>query len=76
MEADSKNIKSYIKQVVEKSIKKGLNTHELQILAPMYKGENGIDNLNLLMQELFNPKSEDKNLYRVLIETIYPISPL
>ena len=33
---------------------------DLQILAPMYKGENGIDNLNLLMQNLFNPKSEDK----------------
>lgn len=60
LEADSKNIKNYIKQVVEKSIKKGLNTHELQILAPMYKGENGIDNLNLLMQELFNPKDEKK----------------
>lgn len=60
LEADSKNIKNYIKQVVEKSIKKGLNTHELQILAPMYKGENGIDNLNLLMQELFNPKDENK----------------
>lgn len=60
LEADSKNIKNYIKQVVEKSIKKGLNTHELQILAPMYKGENGIDNLNLLMQELFNPKDESK----------------
>lgn len=60
LEADSKNIKNYIKQVVEKSIKKGLNMHELQILAPMYKGENGIDNLNLLMQELFNPKDEKK----------------
>lgn len=58
--SDSKNIKNYIKQVVEKSIEKGLKDKDLQILAPMYKGENGIDNLNLLMQNLFNPKSEDK----------------
>ena len=58
--SDSKNIRNYIKQVVEKSIEKGLKDKDLQILAPMYKGENGIDNLNLLMQNLFNPKSEDK----------------
>ena len=57
---ESKNIKSYIKQVVEKSLEKGLKDKDLQILAPMYKGENGIDNLNLLMQNLFNPKSNDK----------------
>ena len=60
LNADSKNIKSFIKQVVLKSIEKGLKERDLQILAPMYKGENGIDNLNLIMQELFNPKSDDK----------------
>jgi exodeoxyribonuclease V alpha subunit len=26
----------------------------------MYKGENGIDNLNLIMQDFFNPKDESK----------------
>ena len=26
----------------------------------MYKGENGIDNLNVLLQELFNPRSKEK----------------
>ena len=36
----------------------------LTINAPMYKGENGIDNLNLALQELFNPKKETlKELY-------------
>ena len=33
---------------------------DIQILAPMYKGENGIDNLNVLLQELFNPRSKEK----------------
>ena len=72
LEANSLNIKNYIKQVVLKSIEKGLKDKDLQILAPMYKGENGIDNLNLLMQELFNPKDDSKKeitinhtLYRV-----------
>ena len=29
---------------------------DIQVLAPMYKGENGIDNLNKVLQEIFNPK--------------------
>lgn len=61
LECDSKVLKTYLKEVVKKSISKGLKPNELQILAPMYKGENGIDNLNILMQELFNPKSDKKN---------------
>lgn len=27
----------------------------------MYKSQNGIDNLNKMLQEIFNPKSNDKN---------------
>lgn len=33
---------------------------EFQILVPMYKGINGIDNLNKYLQEIFNPKSKSK----------------
>jgi hypothetical protein len=29
-------------------------------MAPMYKGENGIDRLNQDLQEVFNPKSKEK----------------
>ena len=46
------------------SKEKGLNEEDIQILAPMYKGENGIDNLNILLQELFNPKSSKKEELR------------
>ena len=42
------------------SKEKGLNEEDIQILAPMYKGENGIDNLNIILQELFNPKQKEK----------------
>ena len=31
-----------------------------QVLAPMYKTENGIDNINIRLQELFNKKSTSK----------------
>ncbi len=52
---NSKNIKDLIREIVLKGIEKGFNENNLQILAPMYKGENGIDNLNLMLESIFNP---------------------
>ena len=37
---------------------------DFQVLVPMYKGINGIDNLNAILQGIFNPKSEKKNEYK------------
>ena len=36
------------------------NDQALQILAPMYKGINGIDNINISLQNVFNPESKSK----------------
>ncbi len=36
---------------------KDISIYDLQILAPMYKGENGIDNLNIYCQNLLNDKT-------------------
>ena len=58
--ANNDNIVSVIREVVSKAIKKGYTDREMQILAPMYKGSNGIDNLNNVLQELFNPSSDAK----------------
>ena len=55
------NIKRTIMKICEFSKEKGINENDIQILAPMYKGENGIDNLNHIMQEFFNPKDDKKN---------------
>ena len=57
---DNDNTIGIVKEVVSKAIKKGFSDRELQILAPMYKSINGIDNLNVMLQELFNPKSDKK----------------
>lgn len=54
------NIKSTIKKICERSKEKNISENDIQILAPMYKGENGIDNLNIIMQDFFNPKDEAK----------------
>ena len=49
------NIKEKVQQVCLKAIEKGYSSTDIQVLAPMYKGENGIDNLNKILQEVFNP---------------------
>ncbi|HBA38160.1 MAG TPA: ATP-dependent RecD-like DNA helicase [Firmicutes bacterium] len=53
-------IKETIREICKLSIKKGIDSSDIQVLAPMYKGENGIDNLNVILQDLFNPRSLDK----------------
>ena len=42
----------------EKTIERGINIENFQVLAPMYKGLNGIDALNELMANIFNNKNE------------------
>lgn len=60
LNGDNDNTLSIVKEVVAKAIKKGLTDRDIQVLAPMYKSVNGIDNLNIMLQELFNPFSENK----------------
>ena len=62
---DSKDIKNVLVQIVEKMQDKKIDLSNLQVLAPMYKGENGIDNLNIVLQELINPKDKKKDEIKV-----------
>ena len=62
IEAPNNQIRGVIKQILDYAIKKGLNETNFQVLAPMYRGENGIDNLNILLQEIFNPKKHQKEI--------------
>ncbi|MBQ1496438.1 MAG: ATP-dependent RecD-like DNA helicase [Bacilli bacterium] len=54
IESDNQNIKFYIKELVSKAIERGYDSKDIEVLAPMYKGENGIDNLNKILQDVFN----------------------
>ena len=44
---------------------KDLSYKDFQILSPMYKGLNGIDNINKIVREIFNPKDDNKKEYRL-----------
>ena len=59
--ADSDSILTNLVDIVKMAKNKGIDESNLQILAPIYKGENGIDNLNVIMQNLFNPPKEDRD---------------
>lgn len=47
-------------ELVSYFLSQNYNLNEIQILAPMYKGVLGIDNLNIFLQKAFNPESKDK----------------
>ena len=61
IEVDNDYVLTSIKDIILKALEKGYRVKDIQVLAPMYKSQNGIDNLNKMLQEIFNPKSNDKN---------------
>lgn len=57
-EAQNEQIPAMVERIVAAAIKSGIPAHEVQILAPMYRGAAGIDQLNTLTQALLNPLEE------------------
>lgn len=53
-------MEAVIKQIVERAKKKGYSAQDVQVLAPMYRGPAGIDAINKMMQEIFNPNDGTK----------------
>ena len=58
-QASSLNLKDNLITIINKYEK--IDYHDFQIMAPMYKTLNGINNLNKIVQELLNPKKNNKN---------------
>ncbi|EOL43687.1 SF1B family DNA helicase RecD2 [Enterococcus caccae] len=59
-QSDVYHIESYVRQIVTKAKAKGFSSQDIQLLAPMYRGAAGIDALNKMMQEIFNPNDGTK----------------
>ncbi len=62
IECSRNNIEKCVVDICDKYIEKGFNEKDIQILAPMYKGINGIDNLNKKLQDVFNKKEGKKEI--------------
>ena len=58
--ARNEDILRLIKQITKGAIDKGYTAKDVQVLIPIYRGMLGIDTVNELLQELFNPKADDK----------------
>lgn len=65
IECSPDEIKNKIKNICEERIRQNQDFNNIQIMAPMYKGENGIDNLNKMLRDIYNPPSNLKNEIRV-----------
>ncbi|MDQ0254275.1 exodeoxyribonuclease V alpha subunit [Evansella vedderi] len=52
------NVPEAVKRICEGAISKGYSAREIQVLAPMYRGVAGVENLNDMLQKLFNPPTE------------------
>ena len=60
LECSSESIKYNLSNLCKKLIEKGYDYKRVQVMAPMYMGENGIDSLNVELQKIFNPRTSDK----------------
>jgi exodeoxyribonuclease V alpha subunit len=60
IQKDSNSLCNSLIEIIKMAKKKGLDETNIQVLVPIYKGENGIDNLNVILRDLFNPKKKDR----------------
>ncbi|WP_247948268.1 SF1B family DNA helicase RecD2 [Streptococcus constellatus] len=62
-EARSEHIPQMIERIVEAAIRSGIPAQDVQVLAPMYRGQAGIDHINKLMQDLINPAEKEQLIF-------------
>ncbi len=60
IECRNQNIKNELKNICEEWLTTNRNYQEIQVMAPMYRGEVGIDLLNQELQAIFNPPDPNK----------------
>lgn len=59
IDCSANQIPEVVDKVVKSAVKKGYNMSDIQVLAPMYKGNSGIKRLNQMLQSILNPKQDD-----------------
>lgn len=79
--SSSRNVPDVISQIIQKSLIKKYNIADVQILAPMYRGTAGIDNLNQTIQNVVNPMTQKRKEvsignvhYRIKDKVVYLVN--
>ena len=65
-EAPSELVAPMIEKITSAALRNGIPARDIQVLAPMYRGSAGIDQINSLMQELLNPLETDALFFQAL----------
>ena len=65
LQCNSDSIISSLINICKKVIDKGYDYNRVQLMAPMYAGINGIDNINKALQEVFNKPEINKKEIRL-----------
>lgn len=60
-EMNSLDVRNFVLRLVDAALQKGYDLNSIQVLAPKYSGNVGIDALNRELQKLCNPPEEWKN---------------
>ena len=65
LECPKEMITKSIENIASQLLEKGYDSKRSIFLAPMYAGINGIDNINKILQNIFNPKDATKKEIKV-----------
>jgi exodeoxyribonuclease V alpha subunit len=57
---DPQEVIAYMTMIVKEALEAGMKPMDIQILAPMKRGQVGVDALNEIVRELMNPPSPEK----------------
>lgn len=68
----TRQVVEVVSTIVQKAVAKGLNINDIQILAPMYRTDAGINAINQQIQEIVNPKANKKR-ERQIKDAIYRV---
>lgn len=69
----TQQIGDVIRQIVHKAVNKGYTSKDIQVLAPMYRGVAGIDQLNQLLQNILNGNENGKKRELKIGEITYRV---
>lgn len=69
----TRDVEKVLSQIIQKAIEKGYTAQDIQILAPMYRGPAGINQLNETLQNLFNPNEDQSRKEVKFIDKVYRI---
>lgn len=64
--ANERQMVQLIATIYKRAIDKGIEANDIQVLAPIYRTEAGINKINAELQELVNPKTDKKREVKVM----------